>query len=40
MARPPAEDRKKGTFADRVLVGFPNAPQDVIEPIVPRASAG
>ena len=39
-ARPPADDRKKGTFADHVLVEFPSAPRDRNESSVPRASAG
>jgi hypothetical protein len=39
-ARPPAKERKKGTFADRVLVAFPSVPLATNEFGLPRASAG
>jgi hypothetical protein len=39
-ARPSADDRKKDTFADRVLVRFPRSTQEMDEFAVPRASAG
>lgn len=39
VARPSVEDRKKGTFADRVLVVFPDILQNPDEPVIPHASA-
>jgi len=39
-ARPSADDRKKDTFADRVLVRFPSSTQEMDEFAVPHASAG
>ena len=39
-ARPPATDRRKRTFADRVLVDFPEGSPIPGEPMVPHAKAG